>query len=103
MKNGSKLFTVAVLFWLFWFILTLCAQPIVLDPEPVVDVEMKKLDPQTLEVKTTTTTVQTVEHDKQELVTELAHIPDFIAKHQAHINTLNGRAIELENMLKVLE
>ena len=75
----------------------------VLDPEPVVDVVLKKLDDQTLEVKTTTTSISTVLHDKAELQTELDHIPDRISTLQEQIASLNERAVEIENMLKVLE
>lgn len=74
-----------------------------LDPEPVVDVVLKKLDDQTLEVKTTTTTVQTVEHDKAELQTELDHIPDRIATLNEQIVSLNERAVELQTMIDALK
>lgn len=81
--------------------LSLYAQPS-LDPAPVVDVVLKKLNEQTLEVKTTTTTVRTVEHDKAELQTELDHIPDRIATLNDQITTLNERAVELQVMLDAL-
>lgn len=74
-----------------------------LDPEPVIDKVMKKIDDKTLEVTTTTTTVNKVLHDKAELQTELDHIPDRIATLQERIDDLNERAVELQDMLKVLE
>jgi len=78
------------------------AQPI-LDPSPVVDVVLKKLDDQTLEVRTTTTTIQTVEHDKAELQTELDHIPGGIANLDEQITALDERAVELQAMIDVLK
>lgn len=75
-----------------------------LDPEPVVDVVLKKLDDQTLEVKTTTTTVQTVEHNKAVLQTELDHIfSTDIPRLNAEIVTLNERAVELQTMIDALK
>lgn len=80
------------------------AQPILItDPEPVIDVVLKKLNSQTLEAKTTTITTETVLHDKAELQTELDHIPEQIARHQGHIDRLNDRAVELQDMLDVLK
>ncbi len=82
------------------------AQP-TLDPEPVVDIVLKKLDSQTLEAKTTTTTVSTVKHDKQELVTELQHIADKRAaiqqRYDTEMDAVIEREAELIEMLKVLE
>lgn len=78
------------------FALTLNAGPGTVDPEPVVDVVMKKLDAETLEVKTTRTTVQTIEHNRAEMETELFHI-------QKQIDVLNERAAELRGMLEILK
>lgn len=71
--------------------------------EPVVEKQMKKIDDKTLEVTTTTTTVEKVLHDKAELQTELDHIPDRIAKLQEQIDALNERAEEIRSMLDVLK
>ncbi len=82
------------------------AQP-VLDPEPVVDVVLKKLDSQTLEVKTTTTTVRTATHDKAVLQTELDHISDRRAKLQVQfewdMNAVDEREAELIKMLDLFK
>ncbi|KKK79034.1 hypothetical protein LCGC14_2837560 [marine sediment metagenome] len=78
------------------------AQP-TLDPEPIVDKVVKKLDDNTLEIKTTTTTVNIVLHDKAELQTRLAHIPERIATHEAQIAALNAEALEIQQMLDVLK
>jgi len=82
------------------FLAGIVAQPIL---EPAVDKVYKKIDAQTLEVTTTTTTVRKVLHDKAELQTELDHIPDHIAEYQKQIDALNERAVEIQQMLDKLK
>ena len=78
------------------------AQP-TLDPEPVVDKVVKKLNDNTLEIKTTTTTLNTVTHDKAVLQTELDHIPDRRAEIQLQMDALDEREAELITMLEVFK
>ena len=78
------------------------AQP-ALDPVPVVDVVLKKIDDKTLEIKTTTTTVRTVEHDKAVLQTELDHIPDRRAALQEQMDAVDEREAELMKMLEIFK
>ena len=78
------------------------AQPI-LSPEPVIDKEIKKIDDKTLELKTTTTTVNVQLHDKAELQTELDHIPDRRAALQEQMDALDEREAELMKMLEIFK
>ena len=91
----------ALLFILVGMSLMVLAQPILIDP--IIDKELKKIDDKTLEVTTTTTTVDKVLHDKAELQTRLAHIPERIAALQERIDDLNEEAAELQTMLDVLK
>ena len=67
--------------------------------EPIIEKSVKKLDDKTLEVTTTTTTVNTAKYDKAVLQTELDHIPDRRAKLQEQMDAIDAREAELIELL----
>ena len=67
--------------------------------EPVIEKTVKKLDAKTLEVTTTTTTVNTSKHDKAVLQTELDHISDRRAELQKQMDAVDEREAELIELL----
>ena len=67
--------------------------------EPVIEKTVKKLDAKTLEVTTTTTTVNAVKYDKAVLQTELDHIPDRRAELQKQMDAIDEREAELIELL----
>ena len=67
--------------------------------EPVVETSVKKLNDKTLEVTTTTTTVEKVELDRAVLQTELDHIPDRRAEVQKQMDAIDAREVELKDLL----
>ncbi len=79
------------------------SQPVIPPVLPVVARTVVKIDNQTVEITTTTTTETIVRHDRAELQTELDHIPDRIAELQQRISEINKRRVELMEILKVFE
>ena len=72
--------------------------------EPTIEKSVKKLDEKTIEVTTTTTTVNvnTVKHDKAVLQTELDHMTDRKAAIQKQYDDGMAAANEREAELKEL-
>ena len=92
----KKLIEMAIIMWIGIAVL---AQPI----EPMVVQTVVKIDEQTCEITTTTTTETITRHDRAELQTELDHIPDRLAELQKRIDEVNEREAELIEILKVFD
>jgi len=67
--------------------------------KPTIVKTVKQINEKTLEVTTTTTTVDTVEFDKAVLQTELDHIPDRRAELQKQMDAVDEREAELIELL----
>lgn len=77
------------------------SQPVAI--EPVIVKAVIKIDDQTVEITTTTTTETIFQYDRAELQTELDHIPDRLSELQKQIDEVNERKAELIEILKVFE
>lgn len=77
------------------------SQPVLEEPEIIQTIV--KIDDQTVEITTTTTTETIVQYDRAELQTELDHIPDRKAAIQEQLDLVNEREAELIEILKVFE
>ena len=71
--------------------------------EPVIFQTVVKIDDQTVEITTTTTTETVIQYDRAELQTELDHIPDRKAEIQERLDMVNAREAELIEILKVFD
>lgn len=71
--------------------------------EPEITQTVVKIDDQTCEITTTTTTETVIQHDRAELQTELDHIPDRKAEIQKQLDAVNEREAELIEILKVFD
>lgn len=69
--------------------------------EPEITQTVRKIDDQTCEITTTTTTETVIQRDRAELQTELDHIPDRKAEIQKRLDIVNEREAELIEILKV--
>lgn len=81
----------------------LYAQPV----EPVIVQTIVKINDQTVEIATTTTTETIVQYDRAELQTELDHIADrkteIQKRYDEQLSAANKREVELIEILKVFE
>lgn len=97
----KKLITLAIVVCIG---ITVLAQPI--DPliiEPTVVQNIVKIDDQTCEITTITTTESVIRYDRAEVQTELDHIPDRKAEIQKQLDVVNEREAELIEILKVFK
>lgn len=70
---------------------------------PTVVQTIVKINDQTCEITTTTTTETVIQYDRAELQTELDHIPDRKAEIQKQLDVVNEREAELIEILKVFK
>lgn len=99
MKKLSVLLVALIICWN----LLVYAQPVILPDEPVIVQTVVKINGQTCEITTTTTTETIIQHDRAELQTELDHIPDRLTELQEQIDRVNKRKAELIEILKVFK
>ena len=71
----------------------------IMTAEPTIVKTVKKINDKTIEVTTSTTTVDKVEYDKAVLQTELDHIPDRRAELQKQMDAVDEREAELIELL----
>ena len=71
--------------------------------EPIVVTNIVKIDDQTCEITTTTTTETVVQYDRAVIQTELDHIPDRKAENLKQLHDIEEREAELIEILKVFE
>ncbi len=70
---------------------------------PTIVQTIVKIDDQTCEITTTTTTETVNQYDRAELQTELDHIPDRKTEIQKQLDKVNARGVELIEILKVFK
>lgn len=71
--------------------------------EPVITQTIMKINDQTCEITTTTTTEVIIQYDRAELQTELDHIPERKVEIQKQLDAVNAREAELIEILKVFK
>lgn len=91
----KKLITIAILSTVL--LAVAFSQPI----EPVIVKTVVKINDQTVEITTITTTEAVIQYDRAELQTELDHILDRKVEIQKQLDLVNEREAELIKILEV--